>query len=114
MTKIFKFGPGSTAAAARFFFGAGGDFRASPFDHPIHVPPNEMVKFPVAIDGFLHGLGLLSGNIAGDVFAVLAKLMIIIGAVGALANDGQFAAFQMLDLGCLSHERLELGLGIHG
>jgi hypothetical protein len=63
------------------FFGAGGDFRARLFDGLIDVLPNDLVKFPGSSDVLLDGRHLALHDIASDVLAILAELVILIGAV---------------------------------
>jgi hypothetical protein len=54
-------------------------------------------------------LDLLAGNVAAEGFAIFAALEVIIGAVGALAKNTEFARFHALDLGDLLKK--EAGIG---
>ena len=58
-------------------------------------------------------LDLVAGNVAAEGFAIFTALEVIIGAVGALAKDAEFARFHALDLGDLLKELAGIGL-FHG
>jgi hypothetical protein len=73
-------------------------------DHFIDVALHQPVKFLVAVNGLLHGGGLIARHIAGDVLAVFGKLVVEIRPVGALADNGELATFQMRNLSGLCHE----------
>lgn len=59
-----------------------------------------------------HG-DLVGGNIPGEGFAVFSALEVVIGAVGAVAEDTEFARFHLLDLGDLLEDLRWFEL-IHG
>ena len=94
--------------AALVFFCAGRDFRPGFLDHFIDVALHqrfggEVLALEIAVNGLLHGGGLIARHIAGDVFAVFWKLVVEIRAIGAVADNGEFATFQMRNLGGLCH-----------
>jgi len=66
------------------------------------------LKLLVASDRFTQGGDLILRNIPRDVFAVFPSLVVVIGAVGALAEDAEFAAFQVRELGDLVQENLSV------
>jgi hypothetical protein len=59
-----------------------------------------------------HG-DLVGGNIPGEGFAVFSALEVVIGAVGAVAEDTEFARFHLLDLADLLEDLRGFEL-IHG
>jgi len=58
-------------------------------------------------------LSLFPGNVAGDGFAVLTALEIVVGAIGTLADNAELAGFHVLDLGYLLEQRLRRRCLIH-
>ncbi len=59
-------------------------------------------------------LGLVPGNVTGESFALLAALQIVIGPIGALPDDTEFAGLHALDLGDLLEQRLRRFRRFHG
>lgn len=51
----------------------------------------------IAIDGLPDGGGLVLGDVAGIILAVFPALKLEVGAIGALAHDGELAPFHALD-----------------
>src|SRR5271165_6695829 len=67
----------------------------------------------IAVNGRLQLGHLLRRHIAGDIAPVLIALMVVVGALRALADDADGAALQLLDLGDVMEDRLRGGLVIH-
>ena len=71
---------------------------------------DQSLELPI-VGGVLSDEGsLVGGHVAGEGFAVFPALQIVIGAIGAVPNDAEFARFHGLDLGDLLEEvsRIEL------
>ena len=64
----------------------------------------------VAGDGGLEGGDFIAGDITGGVLAVFPDLVIVVGTLGALAQNADFAPLHGLDWGHLTQERLR-GVG---
>src|SRR5271165_2938564 len=67
----------------------------------------------IAVNGRLQLGHLLRRHIAGDIAPVLIALMVVVGALRALADDADGAALRLLDLGDVMEDRLRGGLVIH-
>jgi hypothetical protein len=72
-----------------------------------------LLKFLVSGEGFLERRQLVLRDIAAHVLAVLPSLMVVVGTVGALAKEAEFATFHVLDLGDLLEEFLRGSRGDH-
>ena len=79
----------------------------------LHILLDQGLKLLVASDGFAQGGDLILWDITRDVFAVFPSLVVVVGAVGALAEDAERAAFQVLELADLVQEGLRRDW-IHG
>jgi len=71
----------------------------------IDVLLDEMMELLIFSDGLLNGGSLFAKHIPGHVLAVLAVLVVVIRAAWPLSDDGEFAAFQTLDLSGLAQQR---------
>ena len=79
----------------------------------IDVLLNEASELVVAFNGFLDGGNLLTGNVARDVFAISAGLMVVVRPVGTFADDGKAATFQTRNLRSLLEEGLRGWFFVH-
>lgn len=59
---------------------------------------HQSLEVPVVGGVLCHAGDLISGNIKGEGFALLPALQVVIGTVGAVADNTEFAGFQVLDL----------------
>lgn len=57
----------------------------------INVLLNEAGEFLIPLNGLPDRRNLIAGDVPGDVFAVLAGLMVVEGSFGTLAEDGKAA-----------------------
>ena len=96
------------------FFCAFGPLGAGFVHQELDVLGHQFLDPMVAVNGGLEAGHLLRGHVAGDVAAVFIRLVIVVGALRALAKDTDGAAIQRLDLGDVLEERLWSGFGIHG
>jgi hypothetical protein len=78
-------------------------------DDFIDVLIDELHELAMALDRFLNGRDLIAGDVAGHVLAAPARLVVVVGPLGALADDGEGAAFHAGDLGGLLEEGLREG-----
>jgi hypothetical protein len=71
------------------------------------------LELPIVGGVLRHHGDLVCGNIEGEGFAVFPALQVVIRAIGAVADDTEFARFHVLDLSDLLEElsRIEL---VHG
>ena len=101
-------------AGRAFFFRARRDSGSRLSNYLIGVLLRESLELFVPLYGLLDGRNLLSGDVAGQVFALFACLELIKGAGGTFLNDGKLAAFHGMDLGDLPKDgRQRIGM-IHG
>jgi hypothetical protein len=75
---------------------------------------DQRLELRVAGDGLLHGLQLIRRDVAGNIPAVFPGLMVVVGPVGPVAQDAQFAALHLPDLRHLLQEGLRRNRGRHG
>ena len=87
--------------------------RPRALDDLLHMLLDQPLELLVAGDGLLHGLQLIRRNVAGNIPAVFPGLMIVVGPVGTVAQEAQFAALHLLDLRHLLQERLQRNRGRH-
>lgn len=64
-------------------------------------------------NGLLQGGNLILGNVVRDVLTIFPGLVIVVRALGSLAEDAELTSLHVLDLSDLLQERLGLGLSIH-
>lgn len=96
-----------------FFCVVVGDFTAGFFHNLIDVLLDKALELSIAIDGSLNRRDLLARDIAGDVFAILAKLVVIKRACGALAKDRELTPFEAGDAGGLLEKNLRVRFRFH-
>jgi hypothetical protein len=56
------------------------------------------LEVPVIGGVLCHAGDLICGNIKGEGFALFSALQVVIGTVGAVADNTEFAGFHVLDL----------------
>jgi hypothetical protein len=83
------------------------------FDDDLGILADQELKLLIVDCVLSHPLDLVAGNVAAEGFALFTALEVIIGAVGALAKNTEFARFHALDLGDLLKEFAGLRL-FHG
>lgn len=64
----------------------------------------EGLEFAVAIQGFFDRVGLIAGDMTGDILAVLPGLKLVVGTLRTLGHESQFATFHPFDLSDLLEE----------
>ena len=68
------------------------------FDDELGILADQAFKLLIVGGVLGHLFDLVAGNVAGEGCALLSALEIVIGPVGALANDTEFARLHVLDL----------------
>ena len=98
------------------FFCSGCEIVAGFVDNLLRVLIGELPELFVSLDGLLIISKLIARNVAGATCAIFPALVAVVGPVGALAKNGQAAAFHGLYLEDLTQERFGRdGIGsIHG
>jgi hypothetical protein len=74
---------------------------------------DEFLKAPKVLNGRLEIGHLFGGDIAGNIPAVLVTLVVVVRALGPLADDTDSAPVHALDLGELLEDGFRSGFGIH-
>ena len=76
----------------------GGQFGACPIDDGVGILLGEFLELVITIDGLLNRVGLIAGDVAGDVLAVFPGLKLVVAALLGFAHNGQLATLHACDL----------------
>jgi hypothetical protein len=82
----------------------GGEFGTRLINDALGILLGEVLEFAVAIQGFFDRVGLIAGDMTGDILAVLPGLKLVVGTLRALRHKRQFATFHPFDLSDLLEE----------
>ena len=82
-------------------------------DDQLGVLVGQLAILGIASQGFLEFGHLFRRHIAGNVAAIFVTLVVVIGALGALAQDADGAAFHAGDLGDELDQRVGRRFGVH-
>jgi hypothetical protein len=82
----------------------GREFGARLINDALGILLGEVLESAVTIQGFLHGVGLIAGNMTGDILAIFPGLKLVVGPLGTLAHERQFAPFHVFDWSDLLEE----------
>ena len=91
----------------------GGEFGPRLLDDGLGVLLGEVLEFAVALQGFLNRVGLITGDMTGDILAIFPGLQLVVGPLRAFGHNAQFAPFHALNLSDLLEELAGLGW-VHG
>lgn len=95
------------------FFYAGQPLGPSPGHDLRRVLRRQFLKAVVARDGLLELGDLLAGHIAGNIAAIFIALVIVVGAVGTLADHADAPAVHVLNLREVVEDGFGSGFGFH-
>ena len=87
----------------------GGQFGAGLIDDGLGILLGEFLELVITIDGLLNRVGLIAGDVAGDILAVFPGLKLVVAGLPGFAHDGQFATFHACDVSDLFKESSRLG-----
>lgn len=96
------------------FFSADIQLGASLRNDLLSVLLGELLVFVVSLDGLLDVRNFVLGKITAAVFAVFPRVEAVIGAIRALADNGEGAVLHALDLKQLLNEGLRGQRCVHG
>jgi hypothetical protein len=82
----------------------GGQFGAGLIDDRLGVLLGEVLECVVAFQGLPNGVGLIAGDMTGDVLAILPCLKLVVRTIGTGGHEGEFAPLHVFDLGDLLGE----------
>ena len=82
----------------------GGQFGPRLLNDALGILLSEVLEFAVAVQGLSHGVGLIAGDMTGEILAVLPGLQFEVRSLWPLGHERQFAPFHVFDLSDLFQE----------
>jgi hypothetical protein len=92
------------------FFKAASPFGAGLFDDQLSILPYQRLELLIIRVVLTNDLNLVWRNVTGHRLAVFSTLEVVVGPVGALPDNAEFARLHSLDLGNLLKELSGRGL----